>query len=89
MFTISFEWRKLGESLAPLWRQLPKTALILGVNTFFFMFCFELMIQTQSQRWLVPAITAISGYFDCLIFSATWLLCMFDHANPEGIDFDF
>jgi len=89
MFTLQFEWRKLGESLAPLRRQIPKTALILGINTLFFMFYSELMIQTQSQQWLWPAISAISGYFDCLIFSATWLLCMFDRANPEGIDFDF
>lgn len=89
MFTMRFEWRNLGESLAPLRRQFPKALLILGINTFLFVFYLALMIQTQSQQWLWPAITAISGYFDCLIFSATWLLCMFDRANPEGVDLDF
>jgi len=89
MFTLRFEWRKLGESLAPLRRQFGKTALIFGVNTLLFVFYLNLIMRTQSQQWLRPAIAAIAGYFECLIFSATWFLCMFDRENPEGIDLDF
>jgi hypothetical protein len=89
MFRRGFAWREFGEALAPFRRQLPKTAVVLLFNGILFFFTLSLIVQTESQKWLGPAIDAISGYFECVVFSAVWLICMLDRQTPEEIDLEF
>jgi len=89
MFCRKFEWRKPGEALAPLRRQFPKTLIVLCLNGLLFFFFLSLMVQTASQKWIRPIIDIIFGYFDCVVFSATWLICMLDRQAPEKVDLDF
>jgi hypothetical protein len=89
MFCRKFEWRTLGEALGPLRRQLPTTLIVLCLNGFLFFFFLSLIVQTASQNWIRPVIDIISGYFDCVVFAATWLICMLDRQTPEEVDLDF
>ncbi len=88
MFTGRVAWRQLGNDLGPLLRQFPWFLLVLGINLFLFFFYFGLFVQTEAQPWLHPAITAISVYFDCVIFAAVWLICRYDRDNPQETDLD-
>ena len=89
MFHRGFEWRKLGEGLTPLRRQLGKTLLVMLAGAILFFFYLSLLAQTDSQRWLRPVIDVIYGYFDCVLFSATWIICIFERQMPPEIDLDF
>lgn len=90
MFAGKPHWRELGETLGPLGRQWPK-----ALSVFFFsgvayiLLRLFVTLQPESQRWLLPAFDVIAGYFDCLIFCATWIVCMYDRQAPQDDDFDY
>ncbi|NIA13305.1 MAG: hypothetical protein GWP08_04435 [Nitrospiraceae bacterium] len=89
MFHGSAERAHLREALRPLARQFPPSAVILFLGGMMFVFVILLIDATHTQRWLWPAIDIVSGYFDCLIFSGVWLICMMDRQMPEDNDFEF
>lgn len=89
MFLGPFEWRKLPECLRPLWRQFPQTLVVVLFNGVWFGFFVFLLAQTQSQQWLRPALQVVFAYVDCVVFSATWLICMLGRQEPEEIDLGF
>ncbi|MCX5759856.1 MAG: hypothetical protein NTU83_15410, partial [Candidatus Hydrogenedentes bacterium] len=84
MFAGRPRWRELGEALGPLGRQWPKALSVCFFSGITYMLLTILIIwQPESQRWLLPVLDVIAGYFDCLIFCATWLICMFDRQTPQ------
>jgi hypothetical protein len=92
MFTGGFRFAGLGESLAPLGHQLPTTLVVVFVNALqipLLMIGFDMAGNTPVGMvgWL--AICVIAGYIDCVVFAATWLLCMADRDAMEDIDLDF
>ncbi len=83
-------WSKLGEALVPLGRQWPKALVVCFFGGATYMLLTFLVIwQPEPQRWLLPALDVVAGYFDCLIFCATWLICMFDRQAPQDGDIDY
>lgn len=89
MFAGRPEWSRLGESLAPLGRQWPKTLSICLFSGVVYILLIVLIMQNQEQKWIQPVLDVISGYFDCLIFAATWLVCIMDRQTPQDDDFDY
>ncbi len=89
MFHRKVEWAKIGESLGPLQRQLPKTLLIACFAGGLFLLNHLLAIQTLSEPVVQLLVDIIFGYFDCVIFAAAWLVCIIDRQNPEEMDFEF
>jgi hypothetical protein len=90
MFAGRPEWRELGEALGPLGRQWPKALSVCFFSGATYMLLMLLVTaQPESQRWPLPAIDVIAGYFDCLIFCATWLICMYDRQAPQDDDVDY
>ncbi|HNR34779.1 MAG TPA: hypothetical protein PKO36_06340 [Candidatus Hydrogenedentes bacterium] len=89
MFAGKPDWRQLGEALAPLGRQWTKTLSICFFSGVIYFLLVILILQNQSQNWIHPVIDVISGYFDCVIFCATWLLCMLDRQMPQEDDLDY
>lgn len=89
MFLGPFEWRKLPECLRPLWRQFPQTLVVVLFNGVWFALFILLLAQTESQQWLRPALQVVFAYVDCVVFAATWFICMLDRQEPEEIDLGF
>ena len=89
MFLGPFRWEKVPECLRPLWRQFPQTLVVLLLNLAWFLLFMLLFVQTESQRWLRPAIDVAFGYVDCVVFAGIWLICMLDRQEPEEIDLGF
>jgi len=89
MFLGPFEWGKLSECLRPLWRQLPLTAVVVLFNATWFVLFYFLSQKTEPLPWLRPALYVAFGYVDCVVFAATWYICMFDRQEPEALDLDF
>lgn len=79
----------LGEVLRPLVRQGSRTLVILFFAGLVFFFSQYLVLATASARWLWPLISIVEAYFDCVIFAAIWIICMYDRQNPEESDLDF
>jgi len=89
MFAGIPEWRRLGEAIAPLGRLWTKTLAICFFSGVIYFLLVILIMQNESQRWILPLIDVIAGYFDCVIFCATWLLCMLDRQTPQENDLDY
>ena len=89
MFHGSTKRAHLGEALRPLVRQFPPSVVLIFLSGMMFVFVMLLFEATREQFWLRPAIDIVSGYFDCLIFSGVWLICMMDRQMPEDDDFEF
>lgn len=89
MFIGRPDWRRLNEAFAPLARQWPKTLSVCLFNAVVYFLLMAFVWQTESQRWLQPALDIAAGYFDCVIFCATWLICMFDRQQPQDDDLDY
>jgi len=86
MFYGRFERQGLGEGFAPLMNQWPKALVLLCANGLLFFFSLYLIAGAQDRLWLQPIVDVIFGYFDCLIFAATWLICMADRHPPDADD---
>jgi hypothetical protein len=89
MFGGPVQLSALGEVLRPLIRQAPRTLIVLMFAGLVFFFSHYLVLATASARWLWPLISIVEAYFDCVIFAAIWLICMYDRQNPEESDLDF
>lgn len=89
MFFGAVERPSTAECLAPLTRQFPKTLVVLLLSAAVVFMCQLMFGLTRSQEWLHPLIFIIFGYFDCVIFTAVFLVCMLDRQAPEDIDSDF
>ena len=89
MFLRTADWRNIGEALAPYRRQFGKTFALCCINGILFLFMLALVDRIKGQPWLGLLADIIFGYFDCVIFCAAWLICMFDRQTPENIGFDF
>jgi len=90
MFFGRFQWSTLGKSLVPLVNEFPKTMVLVCFAGLMFFFA-QFMILNVPQRWLWPVLDVVFGYFECVIFSAAWLICMINReAVGEGEDpYDF
>lgn len=89
MFGGPLRVRKLGERLLPLMRQMPQTLLVLLLSGAVFFFTLSLVAGTESKPWLLPLLSVIQAYFDCVLFAAVWLICVYDRQNPEETEIDF
>ncbi len=99
MFTGRVSSRTIGESLAPLTRQPGRTSVIFAIVLV------QLILFDVTRQLLVsggdagPSLLARIGvgltsdilqtYLDCLVFAATWQLCMVDRDTVDEIDIDF
>jgi len=91
MFHGELKWEELGESLSPLGRQFPATLLVAGFSgAILAILLFILMPLTANHIWLQPFIEIPSGVAECVIFAATWHICIMDRdAEHPDNDFDF
>ncbi len=91
MFHGELKWRELGQSLAPLGRQLFATFLVVCFSgTVLIMLLFILLPATADVLWLRPLIEIPGGLAECVIFAATWFICIMDReADTASDDFDF
>jgi len=89
MFIRTPEWTHLPEAVRPLFRQFPKTLVILALTGVLYLLQISLIAGTEDQPWLRPLVDIAFAYFDCVIFSAVWLVFMYDRQAPEEVDLDF
>ena len=98
MFSGHFEWKRLGEALSPLVRQLHRSGAVLLVCLF------QLVIHdivaghflanpdTPGPFEFLPhriGLVLVLAYLECIVFAAVWLLCMADREAPDDNDFEF
>ena len=97
MFHGRFSWNTLGESLAPLGRRLPQLAIVFALTAFqvvIMLFLDRQLPETfdgefvQTVIYKVAIISALS-WIDCMVFTATWLVCKDDRDSPDEFDLDF
>jgi hypothetical protein len=81
-----YSFLPLRETLAPLGRNVPKTAIIICANGFLFLLLMDLLIVTRDQQYLWPLIDIAFGYFDCFMFAAVWALLLHDAQIPDLLD---
>lgn len=101
MFLGSAHFSTLGESFAPLFRQLPKAFVLILANFFLLTFLTFLNVDTAmstltlpngaevSGAWMSPLIYAAGAYVDCVVLAGVWLICMEDRTTVEDDDLDF
>jgi hypothetical protein len=95
MFTGNLRWGELPDSLAPLRRQWPYALIVLGLNGVQLLLLMEflrfLAIHGSRDKWigLELGLDAVLSSLDCLVFAATWLICMTDRNTAEDIPIDF
>lgn len=96
MFNGKLEWRRLGEDLTPLGRQIPATSLLVLFGFFagsFILTSQAMLLRPEVRIYLsVPGfilLTVLYAYCDCLIFAGTVELCRADRDTAEEDDFDF
>ncbi|MCX5772727.1 MAG: hypothetical protein NTZ09_20990 [Candidatus Hydrogenedentes bacterium] len=89
MFLRTPEWTHLPEAVRPLFRQFPKTLVILAMTGVLYLLQISLIGETEKQPWLRPLVDIAFAYFDCVIFAAVWLVFMYDRQAPEEVDLDF
>lgn len=89
MFLRTPDWTHLPEAVRPLFRQFSKTLVILAMTGLLFLLQISLISGMEGQPWLRPLVDIAFAYFDCVIFSAVWLLSMYDRQAPEEVDLDF
>ncbi len=91
MFHGELKWRELGQSLAPLGRQFFATFMVVAFSACILVaLLFIVLPATADRLWMRPLIEIPSGFTECMVFAATWFICIMDReAEPEGDDFDF
>jgi hypothetical protein len=100
MFFGNFSLRMAGAALAPLGREFGQLLLILLLNGLALLFLDGLFtvlaegalplgpVAVPLRLATYPLVYVVSSYVDCVVFAATWLLCMADRDREEEIDFD-
>lgn len=88
----------LGLALEPIIKHFGRALPIFLVPLFQFALLFYVSAhravegdQLDLVRWM-PIFLATSvalSYFDCVIFAATWLVCIYNRETPDEIDLDF
>ncbi|HOZ47984.1 MAG TPA: hypothetical protein PLO37_22165 [Candidatus Hydrogenedentes bacterium] len=89
MFPGRLDWREVAADLAPLLRQFARTLIIISIN--FLLFIFHLLLlqffyfhpQARSDFWLLTITDIPFALVDCLVFAATWMLCITDRRQQE------
>lgn len=97
MFHGHFAWNLLGEGLAPIGRRLPQLAIVFGLTVLqiVVLLLFDQPIPETIDATLVQvviyrlAVYALIAYLDCIVFTATWLVCKDDRDSPDEFDIDF
>jgi hypothetical protein len=89
MFLGTPEWSHLPEAVRPFFRQFPKMLVVLALTGVLFLLQISLIGGTENQPWLRPLVDIAFAYFDCVIFAAVWLVCMYDRQAPPEVDLDF
>lgn len=101
MFTGYCRAQTIPDGFSILVRQLPKTFLLVLANFVAITIVNEMYGSARSATlalpgggtlpafWLMPPIQALSAYVDCVVFTATWLICMEDRATERDDDFEF
>ncbi len=91
MFHGELKWEELAESLSPLGRQFPATVLVMGFSgAVLVILLFIVRPLMADHQWLRPFIEIPSGLAECVIFTATWRICIMDRdAEHADNDFDF
>jgi hypothetical protein len=91
MFHGELKWSELGQSLAPLGRQAFATVLLVVFSGCVVVIVFFLLLPAIRDYLLLRALIEIpSGFADCVIFAATWYICIMDReAEDADDDFDF
>ncbi|HQE83122.1 MAG TPA: hypothetical protein PLM14_08980 [Candidatus Hydrogenedentes bacterium] len=91
MFHGELKWKELGQSLAPLGRQLFSTLLLVGFSgCALVVILFFLLPATVGHLWARPLIDIPGGLADCVVFAATWAICIMDRESEDTTDdFDF
>ncbi len=79
MFHGELKWRELGQSLAPLGRQFFATTLVVVFSgCTLVLLLFFLLPSSGSRLWLRPLVEIPGGLAECIIFTATWRICIMD-----------
>lgn len=89
MFQMHFDWRELGEALAPLIRQSGSIVMLVLIGSLAYFFLTAGTLFTPPQQIAAHAtLDALWAAMDCLLFVGTWLACQHDRDNPDA-DYDF
>lgn len=87
------DWRHLGDTLAPMFRQFHLTILVLLLGFMQVMlFYVWAQLAVDSPAYLAPIpFDLLSAFLDLLAFAAMWRICMIDRDTPreDEDDFDF
>jgi hypothetical protein len=88
----------LGEAIAPLFRQFPKSLVLMALGVFIlslFHVVLGVLLLTEPAP-SIPMIMAagavlsvIGAYFDCVVFAGAWIICMIDRDTTEEQDIGF
>lgn len=89
MFIKTSDWTHVVEAIRPLIRRYPKTLLVMVFTALLDRLQMFLLEGTQERVWLWPLVDLAFAYFECVIFSAVWLILMFDRQTPEEVNLDF
>lgn len=89
MFMKTADWTHIVEAIRPLIRRYPKTLVVIVFTLVLFVLQLTLIEGTKEAVWLRPLVDLAFAYFDCVIFSAVWLIIMFDRQTPEEVNLDF
>ena len=96
MFAGRADLRRMGEILAPLARELPRTLVVLLFSAAQFLLIDGLGNEAYDRGaapvFLVTTfavLNVIGGYCECVVFAGTWLLCKADRDTVREDDFDF
>jgi len=88
MFPGGIDWHDLGGVFRPLVRQFPHVFMVLLAYGMVVLFL-EYTDTRDLPLWIQPALAIVSGYFDCVVFCAIWIICIIDRQSPEEDDLDF
>lgn len=88
MFPGGIDRKDLGGAFRPLVRQFPNVFMVLLAYGAVVLFL-EYTDARGLPLWIRPALAIVSGYFDCVVFCAIWIVCIIDRQNPEEDDLDF
>ncbi len=97
MFHGHFSWNLAGEGLAPIGRRFAQFAVVfaLTVLQIAILLILDQPLPESIDSSLLQVILyklfmyAAIAYLDCLIFTATWLICKDDRDSPDEFDLDF
>lgn len=89
MYSGALDWSRLGESLKPIARKFDLAFAVLVVNFSGYIaltvgiFVGEETLSELGQLFLAPVLVFLISLLDCLVFAATWRVCMVHRDEPE------